>query len=109
MSRRDLAVPLALFCFACALYANALGNGFAHDDRLLILENPSIHSLENFPAWFSSDYWGSVDSRLYRPLSVFSYALNYAFGDLDPRGYHGVNIALHGAIVVLVRIAPIRF
>jgi hypothetical protein len=102
MSRRDLAVPLALFCFACALYANALGNGFAHDDRLLILENPSIHSLENFPAWFSSDYWGSVDSRLYRPLSVFSYALNYAFGDLDPRGYHGVNIALHGAIVVLV-------
>ena len=102
MNRREIATAFVLFFFAVALYANALGNGFAHDDRLQLIENPSIRSLENIDAWFSSDYWEPVDSGLYRPLVTLSFALNYAVSELEPTSYHGFNIALHGAIVVLV-------
>ncbi|HMQ14985.1 MAG TPA: hypothetical protein PKC49_03340 [Phycisphaerae bacterium] len=33
--------------------------------------------------------------RLYRPLTLFTFALNYAVDALNPLGYHAVNVALH--------------
>jgi Flp pilus assembly protein TadD len=50
-------------------------------------------------------YWhGNTNSGLYRPLTTFSYLLNYAvFGNgTHPAGYHWVNFALHGVNVSLV-------
>ncbi len=45
-----------------------------------------------------------------RPLPAASFALNYAVGGLDPRGYRAANVALHvlAAVVVfaLVRATP---
>jgi len=40
--------------------------------------------------------------RLYRPLTLFSFALNYAADGLNPRGYHAVNIVLHALCCVLM-------
>ena len=54
-----------------------------------------------------NDFWGtplkhSGSHKSYRPVCVASFRLNYKAGGLNPRGYHAVNIALHGAVCWLV-------
>jgi tetratricopeptide (TPR) repeat protein len=75
------------------LYVNTLGHDFVFDDVTLILQNPSVRSLD----WFSIIYWDG-----YRPVRTLTYGLNYAIGGEDPFGYHLVNIVLHGLNVLLV-------
>ena len=49
------------------------------------------------PRFFSDPetFSGLSDVRMYRPLLVLSFALNYALGQYDPIGYHLVNVFLH--------------
>ncbi len=102
LGSRDAWIAVAVFAVSCALYAGALGHGFVHDDEPLILNNPSIRGLGNAPALLVSDYWEPRSSGLYRPVTALSFALNFALGELDPRGYHLLNIALHGCVGALV-------
>jgi tetratricopeptide (TPR) repeat protein len=101
-----LPAGLALLCFA-----NSIPNDFAYDDRALVLDNPRIASLANVRAIWLSDWWKLVENeaeanpqrdRLYRPLTLFSFALNYAVHAYRPAGYHLVNVLLHAGVCVLV-------
>ncbi len=101
-----LSAGLAILCFA-----NSIPNDFAYDDRALVLDNPRIASLTNVRAIWLSDWWKLVENeaeanpqrdRLYRPLTLFSFALNYAVHGYRPAGYHLVNVLLHAAVCVLV-------
>lgn len=93
---------LGLYAFAGLLYANTAGNGFVLDDGSIISANPTIRSLANLPKLFASDYWEpTIKAGAYRPLVSASYALNYQVGELDPRGYHLVNVLLHALNAVL--------
>ncbi len=81
-------------------FTNSLFNGFALDDVSVIVENRLIRSLHSLPTMFTTDYWaGSLGSGiggdLYRPLVIATFAVNYAVGQLDPFGYHLVNLILH--------------
>lgn len=100
------AVLLGALCFA-----SSIGNGFAYDDCALVLDNPRIRTLTDFRAVWLSDWWQLVENapeanpqrdRLYRPLSMFTFALNYAVHAYRPAGYHLVNLALHAAVCFLV-------
>jgi len=57
---------------------------------------------------FATDYWsgsgasGGADPGLYRPLTVFSYALNYITSGLSAAAFHITNVALHAATALLV-------
>ena len=96
-------VPVCLFIFATAIYANSLGNGFVLDDRSLVERNPLIRKLNRIPLLWESDYWApKLKSGLYRPVVMTSYALNHAVGKRDPKAYHLVNIGLHALVSVLV-------
>ena len=82
-----------------AAYANAISIPFVLDDENSVVQNEDIRQLTNvwrvlFPA-FNSPAAG-------RPLVSLSFALNYAAGGVDPRGYHAVNLALHLACALLV-------
>jgi len=101
------AVLLGALCFA-----NSSFNGFTYDDNAIVKHNPRIRSLTGFRQLWLTDWWFErsdeepiVDpgrDRLYRPLTLFSFALNYAAHELRPAGYHLTNIALHAAICGLV-------
>jgi tetratricopeptide (TPR) repeat protein len=100
---------LLVFAAAWAAYWNSLDGEFVFDDTSLIQNNQQIRSLDwpSLKAIFGSHYWQTVAGQggLYRPLTVLSYALNYAVGELDPWGYHFVNVLIHalnGVLVVLV-------
>ncbi|MBI5205534.1 MAG: tetratricopeptide repeat protein [Nitrospirae bacterium] len=57
---------------------------FQFDDKLNIVENSRLRSLEN--------YWSPVSPRWFGYLT---FALNYHFNGLDTYGYHIVNIFIH--------------
>lgn len=72
---------------ALAVYANALPGEFLFDDYNNVVRNPGIRTLpsgEEVPV-----------TLMRRPVVRWSFALNYALGGLDPRGYRAVNVAIH--------------
>ena len=79
----------------------------ALDNAVMILQDSRIRAAtaENFHLILTEDYWyNPVTTGLYRPLTTFSYLLNYAvFGNgPHPAGYHWVNFALHAVNIALV-------
>ena len=86
-----------------AAYFNSLDNGFHYDDEHSILENHHVRSLLNLPAFFldPGTFSGLPQARMYRPVLLVTYALNYAVGGYEPFGYHLVNLFLHLLNVLL--------
>jgi protein O-mannosyl-transferase len=97
---------LVIFVAAWAVYWNSLDGEFVFDDTSIVQNNPQIRSLapENLKQIVGSHYWQTAAGQggLYRPVVVLSYALNYAVGELDPWGYHFMNVLLHALNAVLV-------
>lgn len=81
-SLRDLAITLV--AVTCVVYWNSFSGQFVFDDILQITDNPNVRQL-----------WPLADWQ--RPLGYFSFQLNYAFGGLNPWGYHLVNLLIHCA------------
>jgi Flp pilus assembly protein TadD len=97
-------IALFLTLLVTVAYANCLTLGFAFDDEIMITENLLIRKLDSIPQLVTSDYWAGRRapseaqpwrSGLYRPLILITFALNYAWGQLSPVGYHLVNLLLH--------------
>lgn len=97
---------LLIFLAAWAVYWNSLDGEFVFDDTSIVQNNSQIRSLapSNLKHIFGSHYWQTAAGQggLYRPVVVLSYALNYAAGQLDPWGYHFINVLLHALSAVLV-------
>ena len=103
----------ALIGLTLLAYSNAFTGAFVVDSRVLILEDPRLRSVtaQNLSDIFNRSYWWPyTDSNLYRPLTTFSYLLNYAVlgNGTNPFGYHAVNIALHIGNVLLVYLLALR-
>ena len=98
---------LALWALVLAAYSNSFQAGLVFDSAMAITRDARIQAVtaRNLGLILSEEYWhGSTTSGLYRPLTTFSYLVNYAvFGNgARPAGYHGVNLALHEVNVSLV-------
>jgi hypothetical protein len=97
--------PLALAIAALALLASvtSLGNGFAYDDRWIIVENLRAHSLHAPWKFFAETYWPTVrGAALYRPLTILLYATQWKLGGGSPLIFHLVSVALYVIACVLV-------
>lgn len=101
--RRDLVAVLVVAALAFAAFVNSLWNGFVLDDILHIKDNPQIRSLSNLRDIFAEGNWPWRGyNPLYRPLTIFSFAVNYAVAGLHPFSYHLVNVLLHAGNSALV-------
>lgn len=96
---------LAALCLVS--YWNSLSCGLVHDDIFSIVENgdvrPGDTPLSNL---LRNDFWGKPMSdptshKSYRPITTLSFRINYWLHELDPVGYHAVNILLHYSCTVL--------
>ena len=82
------------------VFAGSGSRELVGDDRELIPDRTTVHQPWNVAAIFSSPYWGPEDS-LYRPLTIWTLALNYGANELlglpgtDAAGFHLVNVVLH--------------
>jgi tetratricopeptide (TPR) repeat protein len=86
------------------LYANTAFNGFVFDDLNVVVRNPIAHDPLAVRGIFTSHYWANVETSgdLYRPLTIWSFALNRAATGEGAAGYHLTNAALHGVVSALV-------
>jgi len=79
-------------------YANSLHGPFVIDDQAAIVQNEQIRVLSRLGDVLFPESESPVAGR---PLVNLSFALNFAAGGLDVRGYHAVNIAVHLACALL--------
>ena len=84
--------------------------GLVFDSNPVIEQDPRIReaSLQNIRSILTGPYWYvNATAGLYRPVTTFSYLVNYAaLGDgTRPVGYHWVNFALHAINTALVLLA----
>jgi tetratricopeptide (TPR) repeat protein len=87
------------------LNLNNLNNDLVYDDHEAITKNEAAHGLENTGLIFTTPSWWSASVtyvRHYRPVTTWTYALNYSLHGLDPLGYHLFNNILHGLVSGLV-------
>ena len=81
-------------------YSNSLKNGFVDwDDDTHVYANQDIRNLDipAVRAFFSNFYL-----KMYAPVTMISYALDYKIGGLDPVVYHRTNLIIHLLNVALV-------
>jgi hypothetical protein len=95
---------LLVAAVAVALYARTVTFGWVYDDQMEIVLNPWVHSLGHLPEIFTSTVWAGsgMETYLYRPLALVSYALNHLISGLRPWSYHLVNVGLHALASILV-------
>ena len=98
---------LLLWALTLAAYSNSFQAGLLFDNFSAIRADPRVQTAtsHNIEAILREGYWHITPaSGLYRPVTTFSYMLNYAvFGNgANPAGYHWFNVALQGVNVSLV-------
>jgi tetratricopeptide (TPR) repeat protein len=93
-ARADL-VALAFLAAASLAWSSAWRAPFVFDDTASILENRSIRELTSCD-WLYPPH-GAGETVSGRPVLNFTFALNYALGGLDVRGYRALNLLIHVA------------
>ena len=113
--------PLVKWGWACAIagaaffiFAGTFSNPFLHDDIAIIGDNPLVRESGRLLEAFQRDYWAVIETnerrdRLYRPLTITSFALNHALGGLNPLGYRIVNALFHALASLALFWLCVRF
>ncbi len=95
--------PAAIALLALAASLSGLGNGFAFDDRPVVLQNSRLHHLAHFGWLWIETYWPpSMGAALYRPLTTSAFAVEWWAGQGLPWVFHATNIALYVLACLLV-------
>lgn len=100
---RGSAPVLFLAIAAMAVYANSIANGFALDDVYIVQLNDRAHDPTDLVRIWLTPYWPFMGQELglYRPLTIFLFAIQWACGDGAAWVFHAANVALHGFVTGL--------
>jgi tetratricopeptide (TPR) repeat protein len=94
------ALAAAILLITVIVYSNSLNNGFVQwDDYTYVCDNDDIKQLnsESILGYFTTYY-----IKMYQPVTMISYALDYKTGELNPLTYHRTNLIFHALNVLLV-------
>src|SRR5258706_16328021 len=84
---------------AAIVYWPAHVFGFIWDDTSYLVYSEALRD----PAqWRTALFRAPTGETVFRPLTLISFMAQLWSGQVDPEPFHVVNIALHGANVVLV-------
>ncbi len=75
-------------------WANGLDGAFTYDDKVEVVGNRTIRTLEHWEA--------VLGYNASRPLVILSWALDWRLWGLEPLGYHVVNVIIHALNAGLV-------
>ena len=100
--RVTVASQSAAFLLSLACYLNSLSGELpvVHDDISAVRDNQDLRSSTPFAQLHRDDFWGepmrsgAVSHKSYRPLTVLTFRMNYALHELQPWGYHVINVLL---------------
>ncbi len=89
---RALVLCLAL---VAVCYVNSITNAFILDDILIVAANERIRHIEPLHFLFQS-YWGDLNhAGIYRPLTIFTFSLEYPIWKTWAPGFRITNLLLH--------------
>ena len=99
-----LSAIVLITCIVC--YYNSCYCGFVFDDISAIKDNRDLRPHTSIKNVFLNDFWGTPmhkeqSHKSYRPLCVLTFRWNYLLHQLDPLGYHLVNMLLHGVVCLM--------
>lgn len=99
-----LSAIVLVTCILC--YYNSCNCGFVFDDISAIKDNRDLRPHTPIKNVFLNDFWGTPmhkeqSHKSYRPLCVLTFRWNYLFHQLEPLGYHLVNMLLHGVVCLM--------
>jgi tetratricopeptide (TPR) repeat protein len=94
-------------------YLPMLPNAFVRDDVRLIQLNPRVQNVSDMRGIWLTDWWATAlagdergldpnRDRLYRPLTLFTFAVEAAVHGIQPLGFRIINIGLHATVCGLV-------
>lgn len=91
-------IPIALLLAAVVLvYGDTLWNAFTMDDDLYIALNPQVTHFSARELFVPHEF-----SKVFRPVTFGTFALNWALQGTRPFGFHLVNLLLHAAATWLL-------
>jgi hypothetical protein len=96
--KERIGFPCIIILVSLFVYSNSFEGAFLYDDIHSIVLNPHLKNQENWLKYFWVPEMGSglvKQTSGYRPLLLFSYALNFWVGGGDAFGYHLVNLMIH--------------
>lgn len=100
---------LLLLLLACGVYANSFPGQYFLDDCVAVQTNPLVSEL-GLVKIFSSDYWGpDVNSGLYRPLVILSFAVKHQLFGPEPFADHMLNLVLHALVSLVLYLVLLRW
>ena len=103
VGRQALLDSLLVLIIGVLVFANSLGNDFVYDDISMIVENSRLDTPGNLERFFTTSYWGDAiaGDKAYRPLTVWSFAIDrWLFGP-GPIGIHVMNVLANGLVGAL--------
>jgi Tfp pilus assembly protein PilF len=86
---------LVILALGLIVYGQTFGFGFVFDDHLFIVTNQAIKDFHKL-----TEIWSGFP--LTRMVGMYSFAANYALGQLHPSGYHIFNFCVHLVATALV-------
>jgi hypothetical protein len=93
---------------AIAVYAVALGNGFAFDDVVVIPGDVRVTGGQ-LGALLARPYWNDQALSLYRPLTSLSFGLDWSISNGSAAWFHFTNILWHALASMLAFALLTRF
>jgi tetratricopeptide (TPR) repeat protein len=88
---------LVIAAAALVAYHNSFSGALFFDNEQIIAINPMLSADDNLGKIFTSSYWAPAPINLYRPLTIYTYYINYKVWGwaVRPQGYHIFNLVLH--------------
>jgi len=83
----DVWAWLVIILLSIIIYSNAFKCAFVFDDHVQIVDNEKIRNISDVNAWWNYSK--------HRPISMFTFALNYHFHGLNVWYYHLSNLLVH--------------
>lgn len=107
-SSRNLLQFFIIVFVSVACYWNSAQCELVFDDISAVRDNKDLRSYTPLRNIFLNDFWGTPmrkeqSHKSYRPLTVLTFRFNYWLHELQPYGYHIVNMLLHIVVCLLWR------
>jgi hypothetical protein len=94
LSQKDFKFIAIFFLLIFVIYGQSLFGDFVFDDRNIVENETLLSNSPNMTDVMIHPFW-NTEAGLYRPTTLLSYTLNFAFLGNNPIGFHFVNLILY--------------
>lgn len=108
MTKKWFFAPGIFVFISALLYGNSLPGEFVYDDQFFSVRGDMRMVSYLWQTWFEPSLSQMMDFAHYRPMSFFTFSLNFLLLGESPVWFHAVNILLHGLTCWLLFLVVLR-